>query len=176
MGLFEAKSTKAPTYSVTQRACLNSTPTKNSSASSWKQWHSTLIRCFGKSGANDVWVMAWDRYGRSNPNAYSTALGTYMQSQGVSISQSGGEHIANAYSNVFSSIGGIFNFMKIVNMVVAGGIAVGFLMLLYTLIVNPDKAKKTMSVVTEGALLATPAGRGISAVSATGIGAKQITG
>ena len=176
MGLFEAKSTKAPTYSLTQRACLNSTPTKNSSASSWKQWHSTLIRCFGKSGANDVWVMAWDRYGRSNSNAYSTALATYMQSQGVSISQSGGEHIANAYSNVFSSIGGIFNFMKIVNMVVAGGIAVGFLMLLYTLIVNPDKAKKTMSVVTEGALLATPAGRGISAVSATSIGAKQITG
>ena len=176
MGLFEAKSTKAPTYSLTQRACLNSTPTKNSSASSWKQWHSTLIRCFGKSGANDVWVMAWDRYGRSNPNAYSTALATYMQSQGVSISQSGGEHIANAYSNIFSSIGGIFNFMKIVNMVVAGGIAVGFLMLLYTLIVNPDKAKKTMSVITEGALLATPAGRGISAVSATSIGAKQITG
>ena len=176
MGLFEAKSTKAPTYSITQRACLNSTPTKNSSASSWKQWHSTLIRCFGKSGANDVWVMAWDRYGRSNPNAYSTSLGTYMQSQGVSISQSGGEHIANAYSNIFSSIGGVFNFMKIVNMVVAGGIAVGFLMLLYTLIVNPDKAKKTMSVVTEGALLATPAGRGISAVSATSIGAKQITG
>ena len=126
MGLFEAKSTKAPTYSITQRACLNSTPTKNSSASSWKQWHSTLIRCFGKSGANDVWVMAWDRYGRSNSNAYSTALATYMQSQGVSISQSGGEHIANAYSNIFSSIGGIFNFMKIVNMVVAGGIAVGF--------------------------------------------------
>jgi hypothetical protein len=176
MGLFEAKSTKSPTYSVIQRACLNSTPTKNTSASGWKQWHSTLIRCFGKSGANDVWVMAWDRYGRSNPNAYSTALATYMQTQGVSIAQSGGEHIANASSNIYSSIGGMFNFMKIVNMVVAGGIAVGFLMLLYTLIVNPDKAKKTMSVVTEGVLLATPAGRGISAVSATSIGAKQITG
>lgn len=176
MALFEAKTTKAPTYSITQRACLNSTPTKNSAAGAWRQWHTTLIKCFGKSGANDIWTLAWDRYGRSNPNAYNTALATYMQSQGVSIAISGGENVAIAYSNIYSSIGGMFNFMKIVNMVVAGGIAVGFLMLLYTLIVNPDKAKKTMSVVTEGALLATPAGRGISAVSATSIGAKQITG
>jgi hypothetical protein len=175
MGLFDATSA-SPNYSVIQRACLTSTPTKNSSASGWKQWHSTLIKCFGKSGANDVWVLAWDRYGRANPNAYSTALGTYMQSQGISIAQSGGEHIANAGSNIYSSIGGMFNFMKILNMLVVGGIAIGFLMLLYTLILDPEKAKKTMSVVTEGALLATPAGRGISAVSATGIGAKQITG
>jgi hypothetical protein len=99
-----------------------------------------------------------------------------MQSQGINIAQSGGENMALASANIFSAFGGMFNFIKILNMVVAGGIAVGFLMLLYTIIVNPDKAKKTMSVVTEGALLATPAGRGISAVSATGIGAKQITG
>ena len=65
------------------------------------------------------------------------------------------------------------NFMKILSAVVGGGIAIGFLMLLYTLIVNPDKAKKTMSVVTQGALLATPQGR---AISATGVGSKQITG
>jgi hypothetical protein len=176
MGLFDSISKKTPNFSVIQNACLSSTPTKNTSAGGWQQWHSTLIKCFGKSGANDVWILAWERYGRSNPNAYSTTLGRYMQSQGINIAQSGGENMALASANIFSAFGGMFNFIKILNMVVAGGIAVGFLMLLYTIIVNPDKAKKTMSVVTEGALLATPAGRGISAVSATGIGAKQITG
>jgi hypothetical protein len=164
MGLFDSISKKSPNFSVIQNACLSSTPTKNTSAGGWQQWHST-----------DVWILAWERYGRSNPNAYSTTLGRYMQSQGINIAQSGGENMALASANIFSAFGGMFNFIKILNMVVAGGIAVGFLMLLYTIIVNPDKAKKTMSVVTEGALLATPAGRGISAVSATGIGAKQIT-
>jgi len=48
-------------------------------------------------------------------------------------------------------------------------------MLLYNIIVNPDKAKKSMSVVTEGvtqgALLATPQGR---AITAAGVGSKKI--
>ena len=81
-----------------------------------------------------------------------------MQGQGVTLTTSGGESLALTGANFTSSVGGA-NFMKILNIVVVGGIAVGFLMLLYNLIMNPDKAKKTLGVVTEGAMLATPAGR-----------------
>lgn len=86
-----------------------------------------------------------------------------MQGQGVTLTTTGGESLALAGANFMSSVGGYFNFIKILNVVVVGGIAVGFLMLLYNLIMNPDKAKKTLGVVTEGAMLATPAGRVASA-------------
>jgi hypothetical protein len=176
MGLLDNKSS-SPNFSVEQQACLNSTPTPVSNSSIWQQWHMALVKCFGKSGANSVWVMAWDRYGQTSSSAYSTALAQYMQSQGVEIASSGGKNVALASANVLDFFGGHFNFMKTLSWVVGGGIALGFLMLLYTLIVNPDKAKKSMSVVTEGvtqgALLATPQGR---AITATGLGTKSITG
>ena len=174
MGPFDNKST-SPNFSVEQQSCLNTIPTPVTTPSGWQQWHRNLVKCFGKAGASSVWVMAWDRYGRRNPAAYNTALAQYMQGQGVSIAKSGTENVALAYANIFDFFGGHFNFMKILSAVIGGGIAIGFLMLLYNIIVNPDKAKKSMSVVTEGvtqgALLATPQGR---AITAAGVGSKKI--
>lgn len=71
-------------------------------------------------------------------------------------------------ANFIGGVGGFVNAMKYINIVVAGGIAIGFLMLLYNLIVNPDKAKQTLGVITEGAMMVTPQGRALSAT-------KQIT-
>jgi hypothetical protein len=158
MGIF-GQNTASPNFSTQQRLCLASVPTTNTTAGGWQQWHQSLVKCFGRAGANDIWMIAWERYGRRNPNAYSTSLAQYMQGQGVTLTTSGGESLALAGANFMSSVGGYFNFMKILNIVVVGGIAVGFLMLLYNLIMNPEKAKKTLGVVTEGAMLATPAGR-----------------
>ncbi len=163
MGLLDNIS-KGPSFSVEQRSCLNGTPNPQTTASGWQQWHVSLTRCFGRAGANDLWVLAWDRYGRENSNAYSTSLAQYMSRQGVQITQGSLEAISLTGANFVSGVGGYFNAIKIVNIAVVGGIAIGFLMLLYTLILNPDKAKKTLNVVTEGAMLASPQGRAVKAI------------
>ncbi len=87
-----------------------------------------------------------------------------MSRQGVQITQGSLEAISLTGANFVSGVGGYFNAIKIVNIAVVGGIAIGFLMLLYTLILNPDKAKKTLNVVTEGAMLASPQGRAVKAI------------
>ena len=127
-----------------------------------------MVRCFGRAGANALFVDAWERYGRRNPNAYSTSLAQYLQGQGVNIGTSFGQQASLMGANFIGGVGGFVNAMKYINIAVAGGIAIGFLMLLYNLIVNPDKAKQTLGVITEGAMMVTPQGRALSAT-------KQIT-
>jgi len=153
---------KTPKYSVAQQNCL-SVPSKSSSGQKWKAWHQSRVACFGKSGANTLWVEAWDRYGRSG-NAYSNDLAQYMQGQGVYLPEGLGQKASLTGANITSAFGGFFNAMKYINIALAGGIAIGFLILLYNIIINPDKAKASLGVITEGAMLATPQGRAITAV------------
>jgi hypothetical protein len=146
-----------PKYSIAQQNCL-SIPTKSSSGQKWKSWHQSLVTCFGKQGANTLWVEAWDRYGR-NGSAYSQDLAQYMQGKGVYLPQGIGQRASLSGANIVNGLGGFFNVMKYINIALAGGIAIGFLMLLYNIIMNPDKAKKSLGVITEGAMMVTPQGR-----------------
>ena len=67
-------------------------------------------------------------------------------------------------ANVGSFFGGYFNFVKITGIVLGGGVAIAFLILLYTIIINPDKAKKIVGAVGEGVMLASPQGMAAKAV------------
>jgi len=159
---------KTPSYSIAQQQCL-AIPNRGSQASKWMAWHQSLKACFGRSGANALWMEAWDKYGRGTSNSTSTQLLTYMRSQGVDISQGAGESLSMFGSDVASFFGGYINFSKYVGMALAGGIAIGFLMLLYNIIMNPAKAKQSLGVITEGAMMATPQGR-VASVATKSIG------
>lgn len=154
---------KAPKYSIAQQNCL-AIPSKSSGGQVWKSWHQSLVTCFGKQGANTLWVEAWDKYGR-NGNAYSQDLAQYMQARGVYLPDSLGQKAGLSGANLMSGLGGFFNVMKYINIALAGGIAIGFLMLIYNVIMNPDKAKKSIGVITEGAMMVTPQGRAVGAAS-----------
>jgi len=82
-----------------------------------------------------------------------------MQGKGVYLPQGIGQRASLSGANIVSGLGGFFNVMKYINIALAGGIAIGFLMLLYNIIMNPDKAKKSLGVITEGAMMVTPQGR-----------------
>lgn len=148
-----------PKYSPEQLACLN-IPSRSSQASRWQTWHQSLVACVGKGGANALWMSAWDRYGRGTPASTNTTLIRYMQNNaGIDISQGTAEKMGVVGADISDFFGGYAKFSKVVGMVLTGGIVIGFLMLLYNVIVNPDKAKKSIGVITEGAMMATPQGR-----------------
>jgi len=144
----------------TQQQCLN-IPTEFSSSAQWKAWHIALVSCVGKNAANSLWIQLWDTKGRTSTNAYSTDLGQYMQSQGVAIDESGGEKVARNLSDLGDWIGGGFKYGRVVGFVLVGGVTVAFLILLFNLIVKPEKAAKSVEVIGDAAMLATPQGRAV---------------
>ena len=98
-------------------------------------------------------------YGSSSPSAKNSNLVQYMASQGVNIDDSLGDKAVLFGSGISSFFGGYAKFGRAMTFLLAGGISVAFLILLYNIVNNPDKAKKSLGVITEGAMLATPAGR-----------------
>ena len=160
----EPRQRREPLYNPVQQGCL-SVPTPNSSSQNWLVWHQNLVRCFGRQGANALFVDAWDRYGRTNPDAFSTSLAQYLQGQGIDIGESFGQKAQIFGANLVGSVGGFFNAIGYINIAVGAGIAIGFLMLLFNLIYRPEKAAKTLQVVGQGAMLASPQGRVVSAAS-----------
>ena len=141
-----------------QQQCLN-IPTEFSSGAQWKQWHISLVSCVGKDAANSLWIQLWDVKGRTSTNAYDTSLAQYMIGQGVALEESGGEQVARNMSDLANWIGGGFKFSRGVSFVLVGGVSIAFIILLFNLIVKPEKAAKTISVIGDAAMLGTPTGR-----------------
>lgn len=145
---------------TTQQQCLN-IPTEFSSAAQWKQWHISLVSCVGKDAANSLWIQLWDVKGRTSTNAYDTSLAQYMRGKGVALEESGGEQVARNLSDLGTWIGGGFKFQRGVVFVLVGGVSVAFIILLFNLIVKPEKAAKTIGVIGDAAMLSTPTGRAL---------------
>ena len=149
---------KTPNLTREQKLCTN-VPSKFANATKWAQWHTDLKNCFGKDGANSLWTEAWNAYGSSSPSAKNSNLIQYMASQGVNIDDSLGDKAVLFGSGIAGFFGGYAKFGRAMTFLLAGGISVAFLILLYNIVNNPDKAKKSIGVITEGAMLATPQGR-----------------
>ena len=145
---------------TTQQQCLN-LPTEFSSAAQWKQWHVSLVSCVGRDAANSLWIQLWDVKGRTSTNAYDASLSQYLQTQGVALEESGGEKVARNLSDLGDWIGGGFKFSRGVMFVLVGGVSIAFIILLFNLIVRPEKAAKTINTIGSAAMLAHPAGRAI---------------
>ena len=110
-----------PSFSVQQQNCL-SVPQPNSSAGAWAAWHQSLVRCFGKGGANSLFLDAWDRYGG---NSWSVELARYMGLRSRYWQFRWAiRHLMG--SNFVSGVGGFFNAMKYINIALGAGIALGF--------------------------------------------------
>ena len=145
-----------------QQLCLR-LPTEFSSAAQWKEWHISLVSCVGKNAANSLWIQLWDVKGRTSNNAYDSSLSQYMRTQGVALEESGGEQVARNLSNVSDFIGTSFKFGRGIQFILIGGVSIAFIILLFNLIVNPEKASKTIGVIGDAALLSTPQGRAVGA-------------
>lgn len=138
--------------------CLN-IPTAFSSSAQWIEWHKALIGCVGKIPANSLWIQLWDALGRSNTNAYTTTLSQYMQSQGIAVEESGGEVVARNLSDFGNWMGTGFKYARTIQFVLIGGVSLALLMLVYNLVMNPEKAQKSINAIGSTAMLGTPVGR-----------------
>ena len=103
-------------------------PVADSTSESWINWHKELKRVFGKKTANSLWLFAWAKRGGKNADANTSKTRTYMKSQGVNIDTSKWNE---AFDSVKSSIN---QGLTVTKWVILGGLALGGIFLLFTLI------------------------------------------
>ena len=80
---------------------------------------------------------AWNAYGSSSPSAKNSNLIQYMASQGVNIDDSLGDKAVLFGSGIAGFFGGYAKFGRAMTFLLAGGISVAFLILLYNIVNNP---------------------------------------
>jgi hypothetical protein len=131
-------------------------PTASSKAEEWIAWHKDLKKVFGKKKANSIWIFAWAKRGGINSPANTNMLSAYIEPQGIDVTRTSGEQIAESITEI---VGGIFTFGKILFI---GGLATAgiiLILILRALLKNPQKSVQT-------AVLLTPQGRTYAGVNA----------
>ena len=113
-----------------------SVPTASSKAENWIQWHVDLKKIFGKKKANSIWLYAWAKRGGINSSANTSALRGYMDKQGVDISTTSLNEIADVVGNVLDFGFGVGKVVIIGTLSVVGLILLGILIKLFR---NPNQ-------------------------------------
>ena len=113
-----------------------SIPTASSKSESWIQWHKDLKKMFGKKKANSIWVYAWSQRGGIKGTANTNELRNYMDGQGVNISTTALNEIADVVGNVLDFSFGIGRVVIIGTLSVVGLILIGILVKLFR---NPNQ-------------------------------------
>ena len=136
--------------------CLN-IPNAQSPSEAWVSWHKELKKCVGKGKANNLWIMAWAKYGKVGNDASTVALRDYMGSQGVDVERDWDEvgidlfaGIGNAIGSVFSTGGALTTGLAVV---MIGGIG----WVIFNMGKDPDAVIRTGTAIgTRGASEALP--------------------
>lgn len=113
-----------------------SIPTASSKSESWIQWHKDLKRIFGKKKANSIWLYAWSNRGGINGVADTNELRGYMDGQGVNITTTAINEIADVVGNVLDFSFGIG---KIVIIGTCSFVGLILLLTLIRLFKNPNQ-------------------------------------
>ena len=95
-------------------ACMN-IPGDRSSISSWISWHKNLKKCVGKSYANELFLMAWDREGLD----HTIELRGYMAKNGVDMDKSALNRVTDFGVGTLNFFGGMIDFSSYMAMGVA---------------------------------------------------------
>ena len=84
---------------MSKDACLI-IPTNQSSFSTWIEWHKSLKSCVGKSQANQLWMMNFDKEMPGD----TVELREYMQKQGVQLDRDVLDRLTDTGKGVFDFI------------------------------------------------------------------------
>ncbi len=103
-------------------------PTASSKSENWIQWHKDLKKIFGKKKANSLWLYAWAKRGGIKSSANTTALRDYMDKQGVDVTTTSINKLADSIGNVLD-----FGF-GVGKVVLIGGLSVVGLILIVNLV------------------------------------------
>ncbi len=145
---------------MSKDACLI-IPTNQSSYSTWIEWHKSLKSCVGKSQANQLWMMNFDKEMPGD----SVELRDYMQSQGVQLDRDALDRLADTGKGIFDFVGGGFTFAsnlsRIILLIIVGGAG----LMIYNIVKTPEGATRL------GAAIGT---RGMSEAGQIGGGKKAI--
>ncbi len=145
---------------MSKDACLI-IPTNQSSFSTWIEWHKSLKSCVGKSQANQLWMMNFDKEMPGD----SVELREYMQSQGVQLDRDALDRLTDTGKGIFDFFGGGFTFAsnlsKIILLIIVGGAG----LMIYNIVKTPEGAQRL------GAAIGT---RGMSEAGKIGGGQKAI--
>jgi hypothetical protein len=133
----------------------NQFPSSNSSGDIWEQWHKNLVKCVGKSRANDLFLQLWRKKAGPSSDASTIQLRNYLSTQGLELTVTGLKKTQDFFSDAgdfFGSglktlgTGWTILFYGLIGILVVGGFG-----LVYTIFVNPDKAKRIgTAVATRG--------------------------
>jgi len=145
---------------MSKQACLI-IPTNQSSFSTWIEWHKSLKSCVGKSKANQLWMLNFDKEAPGD----SVELREYMDSQGVQLDRDILDRTVDFGSGVAGFFGDSINFgstiSKIVVLIIVGGAG----LMIYNIVKTPEGATRL------GAAIGT---RGMSEAGQIGGGQKAI--
>ena len=108
-----------------------SVPTASSKPENWIQWHVDLKKIFGKKKANSIWLYAWAKRGGIKSSANTSSLRDYMNKQGVDISTTKLNEIADVVGNVLDFGFGVGKVVIIGTLSVVGLILLSILIKLF---------------------------------------------
>jgi hypothetical protein len=111
-------------------------PTASSKSENWIQWHKDLKKIFGKKKANSLWLYAWAKRGGIKSSANTTALRDYMDKQGVDVTTTSINKLADSIGNVLDFGFGVGKIVAIGSLSIVGLILIGILVRLFR---NPSK-------------------------------------
>jgi hypothetical protein len=116
-------------------------PQRGDTADVWKNWHEALKSNFGKKVANQLFVQAWKV--RGSTSVSTNSLREYLKKNGIEISTTAFQDIADKGSDITNFFGDIFNVGKY------AGIAIGVILIgttgyaLYNIAKNPASSAGT---------------------------------
>ena len=126
-------------------------PLSTNSGDVWENWHKNLVKCVGRSKANDLFIQLWAKRGGESSGASTVRLRTYLEGNGLAITTSGFKKFQDFGSDVSEFFGGgigaLGTGMKIIWYGFVGVLVVGSAGLLYTVYRNPDKAVRIGSAI-----------------------------
>lgn len=107
----------------------------------WIQWHKDLSSNFGTEIANGLWLKAWRI--RGNNGANTNELRTFMEENGVKISESSWDSIVDVGVGLMDSLDSMFTAGKYVGTVLVILILLSVGTIVYKIVKNPAVAVGT---------------------------------
>lgn len=119
-------------------------PNAYSSSAEWITWYDALKKCVGKKNAKMLWSLAWQKYGRQGTDASSSTLRKKMEKEGIEIDKTMGESLEDFGYDVGNWFGNGFKFMGVLGYILAGGVVLGILAIIYNIAKDPYRAGRAV--------------------------------
>lgn len=122
-------------------------PTQSSSATTWVQWHKSLKKCVGKSNANQLWMLNFEK---EVPDT-TVEMREYMRSQGVDLDRDIADRLTDFGSGVYSYLGGAFDLASIISvsllLIIVGGLG----LMIFNIVRTPEGSTRLAAgIATRG--------------------------